>query len=145
MNIGKNLRAIRDSKKLSQQEVADYVGVERKTYMNWETDGSNIKSVYIPQLAEFFKVEIKDLFKEDASNIVINQNNTDNKDNSVNNSIVVLLNDKEAIDEIANIIKGKIQYFFFAANSLTSSPHNTTSGNGRIRKLCRPLRYKPAY
>ena len=107
MNIGKNLRMIRDKNKLSQEEVADYVGVERKTYMNWETGRSDVKSVYIPLLAEFLNVEIKDLFEEDTSKIVINQNNTDNKDNSVNNSIIVLLNDKEAVEEIVKIIKGR--------------------------------------
>ena len=106
MDIGKNLRKLRDSRQLSQQEVADYIGVERKTYMNWETGISDVKSTYIPMLAEFFNVDIKDLFKDNSSKIVITQNNTnkDNKENSVN-GIIVLINDKEAVDEIVNIIK----------------------------------------
>ena len=104
MDVGKNLRKIRDSKKLSQQEVADYIGIERKTYMNWETGVSDIKSIYIPMLAEFFNVAIQDLFKEDVSSVVINQNNSDNKDSSVN-GIILILNDKESVDEIVNIIK----------------------------------------
>jgi transcriptional regulator with XRE-family HTH domain len=105
MYIGKNLRKLRDSRNLSQQEVADYIGVERKTYMNWETEVSKVKDTYIPMLADFFKVDINDLFKDNSSKIVITQNNTDNKDNSINNSIIVLLNDKEAVDEIVKIIK----------------------------------------
>lgn len=108
MSIAKNLRTIRESKNVSQQEVADYVNVERKTYMNWETGVSDIKSIYIPQLAEFFNVEIKDLFNENSSNLVITQNNTDNKDNSIN-GIIVLLNNKEAVDEIVNSLRRKIK------------------------------------
>jgi len=108
MSIAKNLRTIKESKNVSQQEVADYVNVERKTYMNWETGVSDIKSIYIPQLAEFFNVEIKDLFNENSSNLVITQNNTDNKDNSIN-GIIVLLNNKEAVDEIVNSLRRKIK------------------------------------
>jgi Predicted transcriptional regulator len=54
MEIGENLRKIRESKNLSQQYVADYLGVERKTYLNWEAGESSIKSVFIPKLAELF-------------------------------------------------------------------------------------------
>ena len=94
MSIGKNLRKLRDGRNLSQQEVADFIGVERKTYMNWETDVSDVKDTYIPMLAAFFKVEIKDLFK----------------DASVSNSNTSSLDDKEVVDEIVKIIqKRKIQ------------------------------------
>ena len=105
MDIGGNLRKIRDSKNITQQEVADYIGVERKTYVNWETGVSEIKSKYIPKLAEFFNVEIKDLFREKSSNIIIN--NTDNKEHSINNGIIILLNDKESMNELVNIIRSK--------------------------------------
>ena len=73
--------------------------------MNWESGVSEMKSIYAPKLAESFNVKIEDLFKENASNIVITQNNSDNKDNSVVNGISVLLHDKEAMDEIVNVIK----------------------------------------
>ena len=64
MAVGGNLRKIRTGNKLSQQEVADYIGIERKTYMNWESGASDVKSAFIPKLAELFNVEIGDLFKE---------------------------------------------------------------------------------
>ena len=106
MSIGNKLRKLRDNRNLSQQEVADHIGVERKTYMNWESGVSDVKSTYISMLAEFFNVDYNDLLKDNSSSTVISQNNTnkDNKDNSVN-GIIVLLNDKEAVDEIVNIIK----------------------------------------
>ena len=108
MSIGDNLRVIRNRKNISQQEVADFLGVDRKTYVNWESSAADIKSSYIPKLAEFLHVEINDLFREKATDIVINQHNTDNKDNSIN-GIVVLLTDKEAVDKLIEIMKERFR------------------------------------
>ena len=118
MGIGKNLIKLRESKKLKQQEVADYIGVERKTYMSWETEKSGVSSEIIPKLAELFKVEINELFRNNVSEIVTIQNNTDNNDTSANCAIIIL-NDKEAINELVNgIIKkyGKSPYSFSAGH-----------------------------
>ena len=104
--IGDNLRRLRESKKLSQQYVADYVGVERKTYLKWEANETDVKSQYVQMLAKLFNVEISDLYRKKTSDIVINQNNTENKDNSVN-GVIIILNDKKAVDELVNMIKKK--------------------------------------
>ena len=106
MSIGDNLRAIRNRSNISQQEVADYLGVDRKTYVSWEAGAVDIKSSYIPKLAEFLHVEINDLFQEKSRDIVINQHNTNtnNKNNSMN-GIIVLLTDKEAVDELVKVMK----------------------------------------
>jgi len=109
MNIGNNLRVLRTKQSISQQEVADYLGVDRKTYVSWEAGDADIKSSYIPKLAEILQVEINDLFKEKVSNVIINQHNSENKDNSTNNSIVLLLTDKEAVEQVMEIIKKKIE------------------------------------
>ena len=106
MDIGKNLKSIRESKNLSQQDVADFINVDRKTYMNWEAGITEIKGSFFPKLAEFFQVDIKEFFREKASNIVINQHNSDNKDHSIN-SIIVLLNDKETLNELMEVIRKK--------------------------------------
>ena len=84
--------------------MADFLGVERKTYVSWEAGMADIKSSYIPKLAEFLKVDINDLFRENSTSIVINQQNTDNKDSSVN-GIILLLTDKEAVNELVKVIK----------------------------------------
>jgi transcriptional regulator with XRE-family HTH domain len=108
MNIGDNLRILRNKQNISQQEIADFLGVDRKTYVSWEAGTADIKSSYIPKLAEFLQVEINDLFKEKVSNIIINQHNSDNKDNSIN-GIVLLLTDKEAVEQVMEILKKKIE------------------------------------
>jgi len=62
MNIGNNLKKIRNKSNISQQDIADYLGIDRKTYISWESGTVDIKSSYIPKLADFLHVEISDLF-----------------------------------------------------------------------------------
>jgi hypothetical protein len=66
-----------------------------------------IKSSYIPKLAEYLKVEINDLFKEKGS-IIINQHNSDNNDTSIN-GVILLLSDKEALDQLVEVIKKRFE------------------------------------
>ena len=105
VNIGDNLRKIRNRKNISQQEIADFLDVDRKTYVSWENGMADIKCSYIPMLAEFLHVEINDLFREKSADIVINQQNSDNKDTSINNSIVLLLTDKESVNQLIEVMK----------------------------------------
>jgi len=108
MNIGNNLRVLRTKQNISQQEIADFLGIDRKTYLSWEAGETDIKSSFIPKLAEFLQVEINDLFKEKVSNVIINQNNSDNKDNSIN-GVVLLITDKEDIIQVMELIKKKAE------------------------------------
>jgi len=83
--------------------------VERNTYSNWESDINDVKSEYIPKLAEIFGVEIADLFRTNSSRIEIKQENKENRDNSVNNSIVFILPDKESVDKLSKILKTRLK------------------------------------
>jgi transcriptional regulator with XRE-family HTH domain len=103
MSIGDNLRIIRNKKNISQQAIADFLNIDRRTYMSWESGEATIKSPYLPKLAEFLQVEISDLFPK-TNDIIINQQNTDNKDTSIN-GIVLLLTDKEAVDKLVEVLK----------------------------------------
>ncbi|NAW49986.1 helix-turn-helix domain-containing protein [Elizabethkingia argentiflava] len=94
MGVGTNLRKIRSRTKLSQQEVADKMGVSKNTYMSWESEDADIKSRYIPQLAELFNVEIKDLFSEENKGIKFI--NFQNNDSGTGNIIVIT--DKETAE-----------------------------------------------
>jgi DNA-binding XRE family transcriptional regulator len=107
MNIGDNLRVLRNKQNISQQMVADFLGVDRKTYVSWESGTADIKSSYIPRLAELMQVEINDLFRKKVNNIIIAQHNPDSKEFSANNSVVLLLTDKEAVEQLVDIIKKK--------------------------------------
>ncbi len=78
MGVGTNLKRLRNKTKFSQQEIADQLNIDRVTYANWENEMFDIKSQYIPKLAEIFKVELTELFKDDQKIQVIN--NIENKD-----------------------------------------------------------------
>jgi transcriptional regulator with XRE-family HTH domain len=82
MYIGTQLRKIRDKRKISQQEVADQLGVAQATYWNWENDESHFKLDHLPKLAEILQVDAADLLPEGS--VVKIVNNKENKDNSVN-------------------------------------------------------------
>ena len=94
------IRKLRIAKNLSQQNVADSLNVDRRTYAAWETDKQDIKSSFIPLLADFFGVEIADLY-EDETIINIKQSF---KDSSINTAILILT-DKEAINRVLDAIK----------------------------------------
>lgn len=91
MGIGTNLKRLRiNTTKYSQQDLADKLNVDRITYINWENQTNDIKSNYIPKLAEIFKVEIKDLFEDDNKiSIISNFKTTDNS-----TGIIINISDK---------------------------------------------------
>ena len=105
MGISKNLFIIRNKKKISQQEMADYLGVDRKTYKSWEDGKVEIKYSYVLKLAEILQVEASELLQDKPGDVIINQHNMDNKDTSINNSIVLIVTDKETVDQIFNVLK----------------------------------------
>ncbi len=103
MGVGTNLRKLRTKAKLSQQEIADILELDRGTYIKWENEVTDIKSQYIPKLAQIFGVEIQELFFDDQK-VRITNNTFDNKDNSTG-IIIFNFTNKEVPSEIAEIIK----------------------------------------
>jgi transcriptional regulator with XRE-family HTH domain len=104
--ISKKLRKIREANtQYNQKEVAELLGIKQNTYSTWESGESDVKSEYLPRLAAIFGVDIKDFFETPTSNIEINQSNSDNKDNSINNSIVLILPDKESVEKLVESLK----------------------------------------
>ena len=82
MTFGTKLHKLREKSRVSQQEVADFIGVGQNTYSRWESDLSTFKIEYLPKLAEAFKVEPTGLIPQGTTIKIIN--NHDNKDTSVN-------------------------------------------------------------
>ncbi|MDN4012102.1 MAG: helix-turn-helix transcriptional regulator [Chlorobi bacterium] len=110
MGVGTNLKKLRSKTKLSQQEIADMLGLDRNTYTNWENEATDIKSQYIPKLAEIFQVKIQDLFDDQKDTTYNNLENADLKDNSIGQKdfqqgIIINITDSEA----AKVISSQIQ------------------------------------
>ena len=98
--IGDTLRKLRAARKKSQQEIADFVCIDRKTYANWESNQADVKGSYIPKLAEAFEVEISDLFSQSKTF------NIDQRfDNSTINTAILILTDRDAVDRVLDAVK----------------------------------------
>lgn len=52
------IKELRQSKKVTQQEVADALGMTRRGFQKWENGESNIKPEKAQQLADYFGVNI---------------------------------------------------------------------------------------
>ncbi len=106
--ISNNLKKFRErNTKYGQKEVAELLGIKQNTYSTWESGECDVKSEYIPKIAELFGVEIKDLFEKRTSKIEVKQTIKDNKDNSINGLVFVLTNEK-AVEEIISVLKRSI-------------------------------------
>lgn len=100
MSVGRNIKRLRNRVGKSQQEVADLLNIDRKTYAKWEAEACEVKSNYIPQLADIFEVEITDLFKEKTTKINISPKF---KENHFINGILILT-DKDALDKLMEVL-----------------------------------------
>ena len=114
MSVSTNLKILRGKKRLSQQEVADHLEIDRNTYIKWENGTADIKSQHIPKIAEIFNVEISDLFTEEK--LCFTNNNYDNKDNSIGQKdlqqgIIINLSDKELAKHLATQLEVLINNF----------------------------------
>jgi len=69
----RRLRLLFDETRVSQQEVADYVGVSRQAVSQWK-DGKTIPDCYnFKKVAEFFNVPLEYLYGETESKVKENQ------------------------------------------------------------------------
>lgn len=61
-----NIEAIRRERKVTQQELADTVGVGRSAVAMWETGRTNPSVDKLPQIARVLGCTIEDLFGEEV-------------------------------------------------------------------------------
>jgi DNA-binding XRE family transcriptional regulator len=62
MKIGKHLRNKRHEKRLSQQEVGDYLNISQRTYSNFESDNSTPSIEQIVELSKLLDFDFLKLF-----------------------------------------------------------------------------------
>ncbi len=61
--IGENVRRLRTERNITQQQLADAMGVSFQAVSKWENSGSLPDVATLPQIADFFEVTIDDLFR----------------------------------------------------------------------------------
>ena len=60
------LKELRTAQKLTQQQMADYLGVDRTTYVKYETDKSEPTFDTLQKLADYFGVTVDFLMGRDT-------------------------------------------------------------------------------
>lgn len=65
MVIGENIKELRKDKKISQQTLAEKIGVSQKAIDYWERGVNEPKATYIVKLADFFGVSTDFLLGRD--------------------------------------------------------------------------------
>ena len=106
MKFGDNLKSLRKSKKLSQEDLAEKVGVSRQSVSKWETGESYPEMNNILELCKIFKCHINDLVNDNMIDI-------DSLDEDIKMSVVKFKKEKQkkvkglskAISIIARIIR----------------------------------------
>lgn len=66
--VGKNIRYLRKSKKMSQPDLAKKLNKSESTIQMWETNYRSPKMGTVQQIADIFNVPINELINEDLEN-----------------------------------------------------------------------------
>lgn len=87
LNIGERIRELRIKNNLTQQNIADHLGINRTTYVKYETGDIDISAKVLNILADLFSVPTDYLLgrepNEDKKNSLPPLNQKDEKDISV--------------------------------------------------------------
>ncbi len=61
MNLGNNLKTLRKNKKITLEELAEYISVSPQTVSKWENNISAPDISMLPLLADFYNVSIDEM------------------------------------------------------------------------------------
>ncbi len=77
MNIGQKLKNTRLTAGLTQESVAEKIGVSRQTISNWENDKSYPDIINVIALSNLYSISLDELLKEDLKMVEYLQESTD--------------------------------------------------------------------
>ena len=111
MEVGYKLKKIRENRKLTQQEMADFINVSQKTYSNYESCKTMPTTIHLIKLSKILNFDFIAYLKEKEG---IRGLQTTNEFKSLSEKIKdnlilnyeIILKDK---DEIINLLKEKIE------------------------------------
>lgn len=66
MNVGANIRSLREQRNIKQQEIADLIGMHRSNYSKIENGQREISVSALDKIARFFNVTIDELVHLDG-------------------------------------------------------------------------------
>ena len=83
MNIGNNISALRKKKGITQEELANELGVSAQAVSKWENNSSCPDVSLLTEIADYFGVSVDALLRENEKDIV---NSSENKDTNAKSS-----------------------------------------------------------
>ncbi|WNX85761.1 helix-turn-helix transcriptional regulator [Agathobaculum sp. NTUH-O15-33] len=63
----KSMQNRRESLGVTQQAMADKLGVDRSTVCKWEADGTYPRPKFLPAIANYLNCTIDDLYREESA------------------------------------------------------------------------------
>jgi transcriptional regulator with XRE-family HTH domain len=107
---GSNLKNIRKSKGISQEEVADYLEISQTAYSKLENNITKLSAERISVLAHFFNVEEK-VFFTSPENIRMGNNTLkfDHVSNLLKSQQAIFDEQKELLQETINILRVQLE------------------------------------
>ena len=92
MNLGNKIIKLRKRDKLSQEMLADKIGVSRQTISNWELNVTKPDTEYIKKISNVFGVSIDELLDNDIRDIMEKKiSNTEKLTNKNTKNIKIVL------------------------------------------------------
>ncbi len=74
IQIGQNIRSLRRKHQVSQEDLAETMGVTVQAISKWETGKANPDLMLLPKLAEYFGVSIDNLFYINGEENILEEN-----------------------------------------------------------------------
>ena len=79
--LGRFLKQLRMEKQLTQEKLSETLGVSRRTVSRWET-GNNLPDLSIlVELADFYDVDLKEIFAGERNHNMMNEEEKDTLNN----------------------------------------------------------------
>lgn len=76
MTIKDNIKHLREQRDMTQQELADVLGVNRATIAQWETGTSYPRMGTAMEMCEYFAISLNDLVDDSPVHMAVNRNDT---------------------------------------------------------------------
>lgn len=73
MKIGDKILSLRKKEGITQEELAEMVGVSRQTISKWELDETSPDLKQAKKLSEIFKVSLDELVSNNIENLLVNK------------------------------------------------------------------------
>lgn len=79
MNLGKKIINLRKKEKITQEKLAELIGVTRQTISNWELNITKPDLSQIKKISKLFHISIDELLDNDIQNIIVEKVNKTEK------------------------------------------------------------------